>query len=87
MKDDKQPTFCLDLKRSILGVLSCGSATCRRAFLPNHLSPRLSIHRAPRFFTMSESYTTADIAKHKDEASRMWIIVDTGVYDITGRSS
>ncbi|EON99307.1 putative cytochrome b5 protein [Phaeoacremonium minimum UCRPA7] len=32
---------------------------------------------------MSESYSTADVAKHKDEANRMWIIVDTGVYDVT----
>ncbi|KAJ9141756.1 hypothetical protein NKR23_g7820 [Pleurostoma richardsiae] len=33
---------------------------------------------------MSEkSYTTADVAAHKDADSGMWIIVDTGVYDIT----
>lgn len=32
---------------------------------------------------MSKQYTTADVAQHKDEANGMWIIVDTGVYDIT----
>lgn len=32
---------------------------------------------------MSTQYTTAEVAKHKDEANGMWIIVDSGVYDIT----
>lgn len=32
---------------------------------------------------MSAQYTTAEVAKHKDEANGLWIIVDTGVYDIT----
>lgn len=32
---------------------------------------------------MSKQYTTAEVAQHKDEASGMWIIVDTGVYDVT----
>lgn len=35
---------------------------------------------------MSKQYTTADVAQHKDEANGMWIIVDTGVYDITSMS-
>lgn len=32
---------------------------------------------------MSNQYTVADVAKHKDESNGMWIIVDSGVYDIT----
>lgn len=32
---------------------------------------------------MSNQYTVADVAKHKDEKEGMWIIVDSGVYDIT----
>lgn len=32
---------------------------------------------------MSNQYTVADVAKHKDESNGMWIIVDNGVYDIT----
>lgn len=32
---------------------------------------------------MSKQYTTAEVAQHKDEASGMWLIVDTGVYDVT----
>ena len=32
---------------------------------------------------MSAQYSVADVAKHKDEQEGMYIIVDTGVYDIT----
>lgn len=32
---------------------------------------------------MSAQFTTADVAKHKDESNGLWIIIDTGVYDIT----
>ncbi|POS73864.1 hypothetical protein DHEL01_v207744 [Diaporthe helianthi] len=32
---------------------------------------------------MSNQYSVADVAKHKDESNGMWIIVDNGVYDIT----
>lgn len=32
---------------------------------------------------MSKQFTTAEVAQHKDESNGMWIIVDTGVYDIT----
>lgn len=32
---------------------------------------------------MSNQYTVAEVAKHKDEANGLWIIVDSGVYDIT----
>lgn len=32
---------------------------------------------------MSNQYSVADVAKHKDESNGMWIIVDSGVYDIT----
>lgn len=29
------------------------------------------------------SYTTAEIAKHKDEANGYWLIVDNDVYDVS----
>jgi len=32
---------------------------------------------------MSKSFTTADVASHKDAAEGMYIIVDDGVYDVT----
>ena len=32
---------------------------------------------------MSESYTTADVQKHKDEANGFWLIVENDVYDVT----
>lgn len=36
---------------------------------------------------MSAQYTTAEVAKHKDESSGLWIIVDNSVYDITSAFS
>ena len=33
---------------------------------------------------MSKQFTTAEVAKHKSEADGMWIIIDNGVYDVTG---
>ncbi|KAI9900006.1 hypothetical protein N3K66_004268 [Trichothecium roseum] len=30
-----------------------------------------------------QSYTTAEIAKHKDEANGYWLIVDNDVYDVS----
>lgn len=50
-------------------------------------SPRTP-HAHPAFTedahaTMSKQYTTAEVSQHKDAANGMWIIVDTGVYDIT----
>jgi len=33
---------------------------------------------------MSKTFTKADVATHQDEASGMYIIVDDGVYDISG---
>lgn len=33
---------------------------------------------------MSKSFTTAEVAKHKTEDGGIYIIVDNGVYDITG---
>ncbi|KAK0638752.1 putative cytochrome b5 protein [Cercophora newfieldiana] len=33
---------------------------------------------------MSKTFTKADVAAHKDEKEGMYIIVDDGVYDITG---
>jgi hypothetical protein len=32
---------------------------------------------------MSETYSTAEVAKHKSDADGFWIIVDDGVYDVT----
>ena len=32
---------------------------------------------------MSESYTTADVQKHKDEANGFWLIVENDVHDVT----
>ncbi|ERT02244.1 uncharacterized protein SPSK_05713 [Sporothrix schenckii 1099-18] len=33
---------------------------------------------------MSKSFTPAEVAKHKTDDSGIYIIVDNGVYDITG---
>ncbi|KAF4984376.1 hypothetical protein FDECE_17098 [Fusarium decemcellulare] len=32
---------------------------------------------------MAETYTTAEVGKHKDEASGFWLIVENDVYDVT----
>ncbi|KAI1466024.1 cytochrome b5 [Daldinia caldariorum] len=32
---------------------------------------------------MSKTFTAKDVAEHKDEQTGMYIIVDSGVYDIT----
>ncbi|KAI2473254.1 cytochrome b5 [Annulohypoxylon bovei var. microspora] len=32
---------------------------------------------------MSKTFTAKDVAEHKDEKNGMYIIVDSGVYDIT----
>ena len=58
---------------------------CRLVVIPFYVPPRFFTRHGSS--NMSESYSTAEVAKHKDEANRMWIIVDTGVYDITGKSS
>jgi hypothetical protein len=31
---------------------------------------------------MSKTFTVAEVAKHKDEKDGMYIIIDSGVYDI-----
>ncbi len=36
---------------------------------------------------MSKSFTTAEVAKHKDEKEGFYVIIDTGVYNVTGRFS
>jgi len=33
---------------------------------------------------MSQSFSTAEVAKHKDADNGMYIIVDENVYDVTG---
>lgn len=35
---------------------------------------------------MSKSFTVAEVSKHKTEDSGQYIIVDNGVYDITGNT-
>jgi len=35
---------------------------------------------------MSKSFSTADVASHKDADAGMYIIVDDGVYDVTSTS-
>lgn len=35
---------------------------------------------------MSKTFTTADVAAHKDAESGLYIIVDENVYDVTGTS-
>lgn len=32
---------------------------------------------------MSESYSTAEVAKHKSDADGFWLIVEDSVYDVT----
>ncbi|KAJ4265579.1 hypothetical protein ACHAPJ_007905 [Fusarium lateritium] len=32
---------------------------------------------------MAETYTTAEVGKHKDEASGFWLIVENDVYDVS----
>ncbi|KAG5656335.1 hypothetical protein KAF25_004611 [Fusarium avenaceum] len=32
---------------------------------------------------MPETYTTAEVQKHKDEANGFWLIVENDVYDVT----
>lgn len=49
------------------------------------LNPFHSVTSQPA--NMSNQYTVADVAKHKDESNGMWIIVDSGVYDITSEHS
>ncbi|KAI1389789.1 cytochrome b5 [Hypoxylon trugodes] len=35
---------------------------------------------------MSKTFTAKDVAEHKDESAGMYIIVDSGVYDITSEN-
>jgi hypothetical protein len=32
---------------------------------------------------MSRSITTTEVAKHKDDGSGYWVIIEDGVYDLT----
>lgn len=34
---------------------------------------------------MSQTYTTADVAKHKDAENGFWLIVENDVYDVTSK--
>ncbi len=34
---------------------------------------------------MSKSFTVAEVAKHKDDKDGVYIIIDSAVYDITGK--
>lgn len=36
---------------------------------------------------MGETYTTAEVGKHKDEASGFWLIVENDVYDVSSMST
>lgn len=36
---------------------------------------------------MSETYTTAEVQKHKDEANGFWLIVENDVYNVTSMIS
>ena len=36
---------------------------------------------------MSKTFTTADIAKHKDDENGYWVIIETKVYDVTSNLS
>lgn len=35
---------------------------------------------------MSQTYTTADVAKHKDAENGYWLIVENDVYDVTSKA-
>lgn len=55
---------------------------------PTETKSRISSHtpeqNLPPTATMSKTFTKADVATHKDEAAGMYIIIDDGVYNITG---
>lgn len=48
------------------------------------LEPHTPEQNLPPTATMSKTFTKADVATHKDEAAGMYIIIDNGVYNITG---
>lgn len=50
--------------------------------IPDNTTKLLSTPRHA-ISTMSETYTIADVQKHKTEADGMWLIVENNVYDIT----
>ena len=61
-------------------------------FVYIHIQPKKKKRSSARedtyFFTMSTTYTTKDVAEHKDEKQGgVWIIVDKEVYDVTGTGS
>lgn len=35
---------------------------------------------------MSSSFSTAEVAKHKDDGNGYWLIIENDVYDITSKS-
>ncbi len=51
------------------------------------LSFFFDLPRLGRYETMSETFTTADVAKHKDAENGYWLIVENDVYDVTSETS
>jgi len=42
---------------------------------------------AHQLLIMSKTYTTADVAQHKDESNGYWLIVENDVYDVSSKSA
>src|SRR3569833_350707 len=61
------------------------SATFGSAFFSLQ-PPQISANSLPTVVIMSKSLTVAEVAKHKDEKDGMYIIIDSSVYDITGKA-
>lgn len=75
-----------------LRTLSCLRYSITRVsdFLRLRSDRRLELQRlaarARAFaFTMSQTYTTADVTKHKDDENGYWLIVENDVYDVSSK--
>jgi hypothetical protein len=55
--------------------------------LDNRLTASSTLASASFSLTMSQTYTTADVAKHKDAENGFWLIVENDVYDVTSKSA